>query len=424
MEMSSQFAYSEATATARADRSPPAGTWGARLTGWLVESLARRLGAFPVALRLWNGARLAPRAGTPLATLTIRRPWTLLKLLLDPSLRFGEAYRAGELEVEGDLVGALEAMFRAWEPVKWAPREAAPRRPAVLRRAGRNARHHYDLGNAFFRLWLDERMVYTCAYFSSPQLSLEDAQLAKLDYVCRKLRLRPGDRVLEAGCGWGALALHMASRYGAHVTACNVSGEQLRFARQRAAEAGLKDRVRFVQDDFRNIPGVFDVFASVGMLEHVGRKQYAALGRVIHDRLHPRHGRGLLHFIGRNRPRPLDPWTLKRIFPGAYAPTLSEVFEDVLEPWDFSILDAENLRLHYARTLEHWRRRFEGAAPQVAKMYDEAFARTWRLYLAASEAAFATGWLQLFQVSFARAGDNDLAPTRAPLYLHATNAEL
>ncbi len=238
--------------------------------------------------------------------------------------------------------------------------------------------------------------------------TLEDAQLAKMDLVCRKLHLAPGERVIEAGCGWGSLALFMAKHYGVTVRAFNISSEQIAYARERAKAEGLDDRVEFVEDDYRNVCGTCDAFVSVGMLEHVGTRDYPTLGRVI-ERSLSGTGRGLLHFIGRNRSAPLNAWIHKRIFPGAYVPTLREVFEHVLEPHELSVLDVENLRLHYARTLEHWRRRFVNSAAQVAAMFDDAFVRTWDLYLAGSQASFTTGSLQLFQVVFAR-GDNNKVP--------------
>jgi cyclopropane-fatty-acyl-phospholipid synthase len=197
----------------------------------------------------------------------------------------------------------------------------------------------------------------------------------------------------------------MARRYGVTVRAYNVSSEQIQYARDRAREAGLTDRIEFVEDDYRHMRGTYDVFVSVGMVEHVGAADYPALGCVIDRSLAP-DGRGFLHFIGRNQAAPLNPWIRKRIFPGAYAPTLGEVFERVLEPHGFSVLHAENLRPHYARTLSHWRQRFEDSAGRVAAMFDEAFVRAWRLYLAGSEAAFTTGWMQLFQVVFARGSRN------------------
>ena len=174
--------------------------------------------------------------------------------------------------------------------------------------------------------------------------------------------------------------------------------------------------MEFVQDDYRNVSGRYDAFVSVGMLEHVGPAHYEALGQVIDRSLPPGRGRGLLHFIGRDRPAPLNAWIRKRVFPGAYPPTVSEVAEAILEPRDLSVLDVENLRLHYARTCADWLTRFEAAEEQVIAMTGADLYRTWRLYLAGSQAAFRTGWMQLFQVVFRRGGDNDLAWTRDALY--------
>jgi cyclopropane-fatty-acyl-phospholipid synthase len=242
-------------------------------------------------------------------------------------------------------------------------------------------------------------------------MTLEDAQTAKLDLVCRKLRLRPGERVIEIGSGWGALALYMAKHYGVTIRAFNISSEQITSARSRAKNEGLADRVEFVEGDYRNARGEFDVFVSLGMLEHVGKADFPAFGDVI-DRSLTKDGRGLLQFIGRNQPLPLNAWICRRIFPGAYPPTLHEIFESALEPHNFSVLDVENLRPHYAKTLEHWRHRFSTSARQVAAMFDDTFVRAWELYLAGSQAAFSTGALQLFQVVFARGASNAVPWTR------------
>jgi cyclopropane-fatty-acyl-phospholipid synthase len=292
-------------------------------------------------------------------------------------------------------------------------RRHRPRRNS-LRGSRDNIHCHYDLGNDFYRLWLDERMVYTCAYFPTPQASLEEAQVAKLEHVCRKLALRPGERVIEAGCGWGALALHMARHHGVSVRAFNISHEQIAYARERAAREGLADRVEFIEDDYRNVSGHYDAFASIGMLEHVGRDHHADLGATI-DRCLPPHGRGLLHSLGRNRPQAFNAWMERYIFPGAYIPALREMVE-VLEPRNFSVLDVENLRLHYARTTEIWLQRFDQWTARVASMFDERFVRAWRLYLASSTASFLSGSIQLFQVVFARGENNDMPWTRAHLY--------
>ena len=275
-----------------------------------------------------------------------------------------------------------------------------------LARSRENVHHHYDIGNDFYRLWLDEQLAYTCAYFPEPGVSLEAAQIAKFDHVCRKVWLQPGETVVEAGCGWGALALHMARHYQVNVRAYNISHEQIVYARERAKAEGLSDRVEFVEDDWRHIAGRYDVFVSIGMLEHVGPSNYRRLGEVIHRVLTDR-GRGIIHSIGRNKPAPVDLWIERRIFPGSYPPSLAEMMQ-ILEPREFSVLDVENLRLHYAQTLRHWLGRFEGAAEQVTKMFDQRFVRMWRLYLAGSIAAFEGGSLQLFQVVFARGKVNDM----------------
>ena len=211
-----------------------------------------------------------------------------------------------------------------------------------------NVHSHYDLGNEFYKLWLDRQLVYTCAYFPSPAATLEQAQEAKLEHVCRKLNLQPGERVVEAGCGWGSLALYMASHYGVSVKAFNISHAQIQYARNRAAEMGLTDKVEFVEDDWRNITGQFDVFVSVGMLEHVSTEDYSRMSEVIHRSIGD-SGRGLLHFIGRSYKGPFSRWIRKRIFPGAYAPTLGEAMT-ILQPHHYAVLDIENLRPHYART--------------------------------------------------------------------------
>ena len=358
---------------------------------------------------LWDGYEIASSCGPPAGTILFRNRSALAAWFWDPQLHFGETYVSGSVEIRGDLYAVLESLSRAFGLPKWSPWQRAIANDTHAAR--HNVHHHYDIGNDFYRLWLDREMVYTCAYFPSPECTLEEAQIAKMDLVCRKLRLTPGERVVEAGCGWGSLALFMAKHYGVTVRAFNISSAQIAYARDRARTEGLADRVEFIEDDYRNVRGAYDAFVSVGMLEHVGAPDYPTLGRVI-ERSLTDGGRGLLHFIGRNRSAPLNAWIRKRIFPGAHAPVLREVFEHVLEPHQFSVLDVENLRLHYAKTLEHWRGRFLRSAAHVAAMFDDPFVRTWDLYLAGSQAAFMTGSLQLFQVVFTRNRNNDVPWTR------------
>jgi cyclopropane-fatty-acyl-phospholipid synthase len=361
-----------------------------------------------------NGSKSSPRV-------VIADRATLVKLALDPEVSFGDAYSEGRIDVNGDLVAFLEELMRAMQKSHKAGFYARLTswwldliHDNTARGSRNNIHRHYDLSNDFYKLWLDKRMVYTCAYFPTASASLEEAQVAKMDHVCRKVRLKPGDKVVEAGCGWGALALHMAKHYGVTVRAFNISTEQIAFAREQAKRQGLSGQVEFVEDDYRNISGEHDVFVSVGMLEHVGLGHYEEFGRTIHRTIGD-WGRGLVHFIGRNAPHPFSPWIRKRIFPGAYAPALTEAAR-IFEPWNFAVLDVENLRMHYAKTLEHWLSRFEGSVEKVSQMFGPQFVRAWRLYLAGSIAGFRSGSLQLFQIAFAGAHCHEIPWTRAHLY--------
>jgi cyclopropane-fatty-acyl-phospholipid synthase len=365
----------------------------------LLQASLRRAG---VRLELWDGSSPFGRGHT-VGALVVRDRRALIGLLLNPELYFGEAYMSNRLEVRGRLEPVVEALSRLPAPATTWHHRLSSRlaRPNSLASARRNVHVHYDLGNDFYTRWLDPEMLYTCAYFPSPSATLEQAQTAKLELICRKLQLRPREVVVEAGCGWGALAIYMARHFGVHVKAFNVSSEQIAYARARADREGVGAQVEFIEDDYRNATGTCDAFVSAGMLEHVGLQHFRSLASVLRRVVRRDRGRGLLHFIGRDAPRPLNPWIRRRIFPGAYPPTLAEVTTRVLVPADMSVVDVENLRLHYARTLSCWSERFATARNQVRSQYGDEFARAWELYLAGSQAAFATGWMQLFQVVFA-----------------------
>jgi cyclopropane-fatty-acyl-phospholipid synthase len=389
-----------------------------RLDRWCLNRLAQAFAGSPIRLELWDGTSVDMSASAPLGSVHVGDRATLVRLVTRPAeLAFGEAYTAGRLTVQGDLAQILDGINRALADRWPVPRRRPP--AASPTSARRNVHAHYDLGNEFYQLWLDEAMVYTCAYFEQPDASLEEAQRAKLELVCRKLRLQPGERVVEAGCGWGALAVYMAKHYGVSVRAYNISEPQLEHARARAKREGLERQVVFVNGDYRTIDGSCDAFVSIGMLEHVGRDQYSTLGGVMDRILDRAHGRGLLHFIGRVRPRPFDLWTTRYIFPGAYAPALGEVLPDAIESYGFAVTDVENLRLHYAKTLQHWNTRFEDHVETVRERFGETFVRTWRLYLASAQASFLSGTLELFQVAFDRARDNDVPWTRRAIYAAA-----
>ncbi len=387
---------------------------------WGIHQLIRCLGNPKVSVSLWDGYCVGPDGEDALGTVHIRNRQALNQLFLKGDVAFGDQFSAGGVEVEGDLVDILRELYAAQSRNKSSLKtiseilnKRGPRRN-TLTGSRDHIHHHYDIGNDFYRLWLDQEMQYTCAYFPEEDMTLEAAQQAKLDHICRKLQLKAGDRVAEAGCGWGSLARHMAVNYGAQVTAWNISREQVEFANERARAEGFDKQVRYVEDDYRTISGEYDVFVSVGMLEHVGKQNYAELGRVV-DRCLVPAGRALIHTIGRNRPKLMNAWIEKRIFPGAYPPTLREMM-DILEPYNFSVLDVENLRLHYARTLEHWQARYNQALDEVIQMFDQDFSRAWQLYLAGSVAAFLDGSLQLFQVLFTRQRNNYIPWSRSHQY--------
>lgn len=394
-----------------------ANTWFDRCLLRVLENIADPV---PVRIELEPPSVGPARSSSGLPIIRIKDSQSLLALVINPGINFGELYSQGRIEVEGDLVTLLESLYRIPQGIiaRTASRYFGWMQSNSLRGSRKNIHHHYDISNDFYKLWLDSQLVYTCAYFPHENATLEEAQWAKLDLVCRKLWLQPGETVVEAGCGWGALALHMAKHYGVRVRAFNISHEQITFARERAKREGLESQVEFVEDDYRNISGAYDALASVGMLEHIGRNHYREFGRVIR-RVIGERGRGLLHFIGKTRPQPLSAWIRKRIFPGGYCPVLREAM-DVLEPQNFSVLDVENLRVHYARTLEHWLERFERSYHRVVDLYGTTFARMWRLYLAGSTAAFRAGTMQLFQVVFAGRGCNSQPWTREHIYQKAS----
>ena len=411
------------------EKSGPSGNERGRPSAfdrWLVRQIASRVGKPDVALALWDGEDVHRPPSDCHGRIIFRDRGALLSAILSPEVGFGDAFSAGRIEVEGDLVDVLARCYRSIdrEGAIAGKRSLLGRlpKPRSNTTAGsrRHIQHHYDLGNDFYRLWLDDAMVYTCAYYDTPHATLEQAQRAKLDHVCRKLMLQPGQRVIEAGCGWGSLALHMARDYGVQVRAFNISREQIAYARERASREGMTDQVEFVLDDYRNIEGTCDAFVSVGMLEHVGVQNYGALGQVIARTLKS-SGLALIHSVGRNRPTPVNAWLEQRIFPGSYPPSLREMMA-IFEPFNFSIIDVENLRLHYARTLREWLARFDRAADTVRAMYDEEFIRAWRLYLAGCSAAFFANSIQLFQVVCAPSANNAVPWTRTHVYPSAAES--
>ncbi len=386
---------------------------------WLVSKMLSLSGHPPFTLQLWDGSEFNENLhNTHKLFITDRQ--ALWLLAYDPEFYFGELYSTHRLILTGDLVEFLTTDYRYCRTYgnKWTDLLQFLRHPPRLNSLSgsqKNIHHHYNIGNDFYSLWLDnEANQYTCAYYPRDDMTLEQAQIAKLHHLARKLKLEPGQTVVEAGCGWGGLARFFAKNYGVKIKAYNISHEQVRFATEKAREQGLDEQIEYIEDDYRNITGSYDVFVSVGMLEHVGKRQYKILGGVV-DRCLREDGIGLIHTIGRNRPGLMNAWVEKRIFPGAYPPSLKEMME-IFEPNNLSILDLENIRLHYARTLNHWLERFNANEEKITDMFDSDFVRAWRLYLAGSVSAFTTAQLQLFQVVFAREDNNSVPWSRSHLY--------
>jgi cyclopropane-fatty-acyl-phospholipid synthase len=330
-------------------------------------------------------------------------------VLLDPDLQLGEAYMDGAFVVDrGSIAEFLDlvASKSAWP--WWAAPIALFR--FVWRRIGqfnwrgrsrRNVAHHYDLDGRLYSLFLDSDRQYSCAYFETPQMSLDDAQLAKKRHLAAKLVLEDGHRLLDIGCGWGGLALYAAEMCGARVTGVTLSQEQLAVARQRAKERKLEGSATFHALDYRDVAGTFDRIVSVGMFEHVGVGFYDAFfakcASILAD-----DGVMVLHSIGRSSgPGYTSAWIAKYIFPGGYIPALSEVMP-AIERAGLLVTDIEILRLHYAETLKAWRDRFLAHRDEVARLYDGRFVRMWEFYLACSEAAFRRQNMMVLQIQLAK----------------------
>ncbi|OIQ06263.1 MAG: SAM-dependent methyltransferase [Rhodobacteraceae bacterium CG2_30_10_405] len=351
----------------------------------------------------------------PAVTVTLHDPALPGRLVRGPDMALGEAYMDQTLTVENDdLAGFLALLLRnaADGRAEWwrYPLERAQRLLRLAQqitpapRARANVAHHYDLSGGLYDLFLDPDRQYSCGYFKTPDDTLEQAQAQKKAHIAAKLRLAPGMRVLDIGCGWGGMALSLARDHGVQVLGITLSLEQHRIATARAAEAGLGAQVEFRLADYRAVTGKFDRIVSVGMFEHVGVPQYRTYFRQVRDLLAP-DGVALIHTIGRTTPPGItSPWITRYIFPGGYCPALSEVMPAVQSSGLWTT-DIEVWRLHYAETLRHWRKRFEANIDRAAALYDDRFCRMWRYYLTASEMTFRHYGQCVFQIQLAHRQD-------------------
>lgn len=352
-------------------------------------------------------ARFGGTEPGPEVAIRITDPALDWKIALHPELRAAEAIMDGGIVVEEGSIHDLVTLFflnrlRFDSTLGQALLDNAARRGRRLMqhnpiaRARRNAAHHYDLGNEFYRLWLDSDMQYSCAYWPDGVETLEEAQTAKKRHIAAKLGLEPGMRVLDIGCGWGGMAIYLAAICDVHVTGITLAERQLDVAKKRAEILGLTDRLDFRLQDYREVTERFDRIVSIGMLEHVGVPYLDGYFRKVRECLTP-DGVALIHAIsGRHPPSATNAFMRKYIFPGGYAPVLSEVTASI-ERSELWPLDIEILRIHYAKTLAEWRKRFTAVRDQVVAMYDERFARMWEIYLSGAENAFRHDTLMVAQ---------------------------
>lgn len=389
----------------------------------VLGRLARQVSA-PLRLVLWDG-REYQLGDSPSVTLRLKDQRTASVLARPSFLSLAEAYISGDAEIEGDMRDAIRSA-EALARLRFKALFAGGDRSRHSRQEDRDAiRRHYDVSNDFYALWLDPRMVYSCAYFRAASDSLEQAQLQKLDHICTKLRLAPGERFLDIGCGWGALVMRAAERYGVEATGITLSENQFRLANERIHAAGLQGRCRVLLEDYRDHRGAapYDKIASVGMFEHVGLANlpvyFGAAARLLRERgLFLNHGitssdtrsgrvgMGAGEFIGRY------------VFPNGELPHLHRAVHDMSEA-DFEVHDVECLRPHYARTLGHWSGNFEARLAQAVAASDERTARIWRLYLAGCAYAFEQRWVSVYQVLGSKqavSGQSDLPLTREWMY--------
>lgn len=355
-----------------------------------------------ILVRYWDGREFRVGAPPAVVTVTMRSPTVLREALLSgSSLALGHAYTDGRLGIDGDLQALLRAVAQlsGGETGKksgarrWLRAMVTQNTP---RRAVANARFHYDMGNAFFRLWLDPSLTYSCAYFNTEHDDIAKAQEQKRERICQKLELEEGQTLLDVGCGWGSLLFHAIERYGVSGVGVTPSREQARYVGEEAKRRGVSDQLTLHLADWRTVRGAYDRVVSVGMYEHVGWTHGREFFQAWQSWLKPR-GVSVLHTIGSMVGISVDPWLGENILPGAYLPSLSELAAHAAAS-NLIVTDVENLWRHYALTLAAWSKNFSAAREQILRMTDEEFVRTWWLYLNAAEASFRAGRTLLWQI--------------------------
>lgn len=380
----------------------------------VLVSFLKKFDEHPFLVKMDNKEYLIGE-GEPTFTVIIHKMIPLTELMTSTSLALGEAYMNGDLEVEGDLYEALNHFLG--QMGKFSTDKKALKKLIFSSSAKKNqekeVRSHYDIGNDFYKLWLDETLSYSCGYFVHEDDTLYQAQVNKVDHILEKLYLKEGMTLLDIGCGWGFLLIEAAKKYKVHGTGITLSEEQYKEFNLRIQAEGLEDLLTVELLDYRDLPKTgwkFERVVSVGMVEHVGRDNYQEFIDCVNKVMEP-GGLFLLHFISALKEHPGDPWIKKYIFPGGMVPSLREVLADVAED-NFHTLDVENLRPHYNRTLLCWERNFREHINEVRQMFDEKFVRMWDLYLSSCAATFNNGIIDLHQILMTKGINNQLPAVR------------
>lgn len=363
----------------------------------------------------YEGSEYPIGKGEPAFIVNFKKAVPVSRLLTSTSLALGEAYMDGDIEIEGDLYQALDHFLG--QMAKFSVDESALKKLIFTSTSKKNqakeVASHYDIGNDFYKIWLDETLSYSCGYFRTENDTLYQAQQNKVDYILGKLYLKEGMSLLDIGCGWGYLLIEAAKKYKIKGTGITLSKEQYKECQRRISEEKLEELLTVELMDYRDLPKsgmLFDRVVSVGMVEHVGRGNYRLFMDSV-DQVMKEGGLFLLHFISALQEHPGDPWVKKYIFPGGTVPSLREILHCMAED-GFHTLDVENLRLHYNKTLLHWRKNYTEHLDEVRQMFDERFIRMWDLYLSSCAATFHNGIIDLHQVLASKGINNELPMTR------------